>query len=111
MEAGLNRYIYPAAEASELHAKFQEILERFLGAKIDNRGYIPLDRYGREAVKRQTAFVLANPPSPAADAMVQLAGDLLRRKAADPARSEGVFERALRQRSSSESLDQTRYKG
>ncbi len=63
-----------ADEAAELHAKFAELASRFLGAKIDNRGYIPLDRYVREAVKRQVPFVLTAPPSPAAQALTQLAG-------------------------------------
>ena len=86
-----------AAEAEDLHVKFQEIAGRFLGARIDNRGYIPLDRYVREAAKRQTAFVLADPPSPAAQALMRLAGDLLAATPTEPARQEGVFERALRQ--------------
>ena len=62
-----------ADEAAELHAKFAELASRFLGAKIDNRGYIPLDRHVREAVKRQVPFVLTAPPSPAAQALMRLA--------------------------------------
>ena len=89
-----------AAEAEDLHAKFAEIIRRFLGARIDNRGYIPLDRYVREAAKRQTAFVLADPPSPAAQAMVQLAGSLLEEGPTRQPRQEGVLARALRQRES-----------
>ena len=99
-----------AAEAGELHAKFQEIVRRFLGAEIDNRGYIPLDRYVREAVKRQMPFVLANPPTPAAEALAQIAGDLLRQKPVAPVRGGGVFERALERRAMSEFPDLTRYR-
>ena len=87
-----------ADEAVELHTKFAELAARFLGAEIDNRGYIPLDRYVREAVKRQVPVVLTAPPSPAAQALKRLAGDLWRAKA--PARSigPGFFARALTRR-------------
>ena len=88
-----------AAEAADLQEKFQEIVGRFLGAEIDNLGYIPLDRYVREAVKRQTAFILASPPSPASEALERLAGDLLQRRPSRTAQSGGIFERALQQRS------------
>ena len=63
-----------ADEATDLHAKFAELASRFLGAEIDNRGYIPLDRHVRESVKRQVPFVLTSPPSPAAQALTRLAG-------------------------------------
>ena len=65
-----------AEEAAELHDKFAELASRFLGAEIDNRGYIPLDRYLREAVKRQVPLSLSVPPSPAAHELMRLAGDL-----------------------------------
>ena len=87
-----------AAEAAELHEKFQEIAARFLGAEIDNRGYIPLDRYVREAVKRQVPFVLATPPSPAAEAVSEMAGWLLQRGDATEKQHDGLFVRALRNR-------------
>jgi len=60
-------------EADDLQEKFAELALRFIGAQIDNRGYIPLDRYVREAAKRQVPFVQMNPPSPAADAVGELA--------------------------------------
>ena len=87
-----------AAEAAELHEKFREIAARFLGAEIDNRGYIPLDRYVREAVKRQVPFVLATPPSPAAEAVSEMAGWLLQRGDAAGEPRDGLFARALRNR-------------
>lgn len=61
-------------EADDLQEKFAELATRFLGAQIDNRGYIPLDRYVREAVKRQVPFAQMDPPSPAAEAVEELAG-------------------------------------
>ena len=60
-------------EADDLQEKFAELATRFLGAEIDNRGYIPLDRYVREAVKRQVPFAKMDPPSPAAEAVEELA--------------------------------------
>ena len=87
-----------AAEAEDLYVKFQEMAERFLGAKIDNRGYIPLDRYVRESVKRQTPFVLANPPLPAAEALVRLSDELLADGEGASPRGGGIFARILEQR-------------
>jgi flagellar biosynthesis protein FlhG len=71
-----------AAEAAELHEKFAELARRFLGAEIDNRGYIPLDRYVREAAKRQIPFTLATPPPPAARALAGLAEGLVEERPA-----------------------------
>ncbi len=61
------------SEADELQEKFAELAMRFLGAQIDNRGYIPFDRYVREAAKRQMPFSQINPPPPAAEAIENLA--------------------------------------
>jgi flagellar biosynthesis protein FlhG len=61
------------SEAEELQEKFAELAVRFLGAQIGNRGYIPFDRYVREAAKRQVPFSQINPPPPAAEAIENLA--------------------------------------
>jgi len=82
-------------EAQDLYVKFRQIVRRFLGAEIDNRGYIPLDRYVREAVKRQSPFVLASPPPPAAEAVVAIAESLLEREERKGASGEGLFARLL----------------
>ena len=84
-----------AEEAAELHDKFAELASRFLGAEIDNRGYIPLDRYVREAVKRQVPFALTAPPSPAAQALMRLAGHFEQVAAMVPSSGPGFFARAL----------------
>ena len=83
-------------EAEELHERFRELVERFLGAKIDNWGYIPLDRHVRVSVKRQTPFVLASPPPPAAEALQQVVEDLLLDSGNAENRKQGLFERAVR---------------
>ena len=62
-----------AEEAAELQARFAELAGRFLGAEIDNAGYIPLDRYVRQAIKRQMSFLLLDPPCPATAALESLA--------------------------------------
>lgn len=85
-----------ANEAEELHERFRELVEQFLGAKIGNWGYIPLDRYVRESVKRQTPFVLASPPSSAAEALQQVVEDLLRDSRNAKDRKQGLFERAVK---------------
>ena len=84
-----------AEEAAELHDKFAELASRFLGAEIDNRGYIPLDRYVREAVKRQVLLALTVPPSPAAQELMRLAGDLGGANASVRNIGPGFFTRAL----------------
>lgn len=94
-----------ATEAEQLHVKFAQIARRFLGAQIDNQGYIPLDRYVREAVKRQMSFMQLQPPCTAAAAVDRLAariaawGQERRGEAAAPPESEqgpsGFFERLL----------------
>lgn len=85
-----------ADEANGLHERFQELVQRFLGAKIDNWGYIPLDRYVRESIKRQTPFVLASPPSPAAEALQRIVEDLLKDSGIANDRKQGLFEYAVK---------------
>ena len=85
-----------AEEATGLHERFQELVERFLGAKIDSWGYIPLDRYVRESIKRQTPFVLASPPSPAAEALQRVVEDLLKDSGIANDRKQGLFEHAVK---------------
>jgi flagellar biosynthesis protein FlhG len=82
-------------EGEDVQEKFAEIVERFLGAQIDNRSYIPLDRYVREAAKRQTPFALANPPTPAGAAIDSLAGQILNTQAHSSGSSAGFLERVL----------------
>jgi flagellar biosynthesis protein FlhG len=72
-------------EAAQLHARFAELTRRFLGVQIDNYGHIPLDRSVREAVRRQTPFVLTTPPTRAATALAELTGAVLQRGAPEGA--------------------------
>jgi len=65
-------------QALDLYDRFAQLVGRFLGAQIDNWGYIPLDRNVRAAVNHQVPFVLTSPPTPAATAVSELSGMLLR---------------------------------
>lgn len=68
------------AEGDRVQRGFADLVRSFLGAEIDIRGYIPLDRGVRVAAKGQTAFVRALPLSPAAAAVARLATFLTERQ-------------------------------
>ena len=79
-------------EAENLQVKFTQLAHRFLGAQIENLGYIPMDRYVREGVKRQRPFVTFEPAPPAAMAIELLATRWL---SAPYVNSYSFFERVL----------------
>lgn len=86
-----------ALEGGEVQERFAEIVTRFLGAKIGNLGYIPLDRYVREAVKRQMPFGLMDPLPPAGEAIERIAMSLMDLLPTRQKLDQGVFERLLRE--------------
>ena len=57
----------------ELHMKLARVCDRFLNVTLDFLGAIPLDRYSRAAVQKQTPVIEAFPSSPAALAIKNLA--------------------------------------
>ena len=67
-------------EAEDVQGGFVDLIGRFLGAQIDIRGYIPLDRTVREAAKGQSPFCLEKPSTPAAVAVADLASELTERR-------------------------------
>jgi flagellar biosynthesis protein FlhG len=79
-------------EAENLQVKFTQLAHRFLGAQIENLGYIPMDRYVREGVKRQRPFATFEPAPPAAMAIELLATRWL---SAQYVNSYSFFERVL----------------
>ncbi|MEE3234215.1 MAG: P-loop NTPase [Candidatus Latescibacterota bacterium] len=79
-------------EAENLQVKFAQLADRFLGAQIENLGYIPMDRYVREGVKRQIPFATFKPAPPAAEAIELLATRWL---SARHDNSSSFFERVL----------------
>ena len=63
----------------------------FLGAEIDNLGYIPFTRDVCAAAKSQTPFFLAFPSSPAAAAFAEIATQLTERSAPLQRTTESAF--------------------
>ena len=72
--------------------KFAELVGRFLGAQIENLGYIPMDRLVREGVKRQLPFVKFKPTPKAGEAIELLAKNCL---SGNPYNNFSFFERVL----------------
>lgn len=73
----LTNMVESEREAENLQVKFAELVQRFLGAQIENVGYIPIDQIVREGVKRQLPFVAFKPTPPAAEAVELLADNCL----------------------------------
>jgi flagellar biosynthesis protein FlhG len=80
------------SEAENLQVKFAELVGRFLGAQIENLGYIPMDRLVREGVKRQLPFVKFKPTPKAGEAIELLAKNCL---SGNPYNNFSFFERVL----------------
>lgn len=78
-------------EAAEVQAGLQDMAMAFLGAQIDNQGYIPFNRDVRVASKGQTPFVLAFPSSPAAVAIARIATRFIERPSPVRPPAEGAF--------------------
>lgn len=85
----------PADDPERIQGAFQQMATRFLGAQIDNRGYIPFDRSVREATRQQTPFALANRLTPAGAAIEELAADLSDLEGCPPIPGPGFLERVL----------------
>lgn len=64
-------------EAAEVFAKLDRAIDQFLHVAVEYVGYIPYDDYVPLAVMRQKAVVEAFPASPAAQAFVKLADQML----------------------------------
>ena len=78
-------------EAAEVQTGVQDMARAFLGAEIDNQGYIPFNRDVRVATKGQTPFVLAFPSSPAAVAIARIATRFIERPSPVRTPAEGAF--------------------
>ncbi len=63
-------------QGRELYAKLHRVTERFLDIRLGYLGAIPRDGYLRRAVQRQGAVVQLYPRSQAAQALVQVAGNI-----------------------------------
>lgn len=63
-------------EAHELHRKFSQIVDRFLGASVSRAGHVLEDLAVEQAARTQQPFVLSHPDSHAARCIIQLAQTL-----------------------------------
>jgi flagellar biosynthesis protein FlhG len=78
-------------EAESIFVGLNEMANVFLGAQIDNLGYIPFNRAVRTAAKSQTPFVLSFPSSTAAMAVADIATQLSERSTPPRLSNEGSF--------------------
>ncbi len=95
LRAGLvvNRAKSPR-EAYDIHAKFLQIVSRFLNMSVENRGHVLEDPAVEHAVRTQCPFVLGAPRSPAARCIADLARDIVGTTSAPPV-APGLFRRLL----------------
>ncbi len=84
-------------EAYDIHAKFAQIVSRFLNASVENRGHVLEDIAVEQAVRPQRPFVLGAPRSPAARCIAEIARALPGDASARPA-APGLFRRLLGRR-------------
>ena len=98
LRAGLvvNRARSPR-EAYDIHAKFLQIVSRFLSLSVDNRGHVLEDPAVEHAVRTQCPFVLGAPRSPAARCVADLAREIVG-NTSTPLVAPGLFRRLLGRR-------------
>ena len=79
------------AEARAVYERIAKVARQFLGAKIFDAGFVPLDDQVPTSVRRRTPFMVASPKSEAAQAIGRLAALLT--PAARPESAGGFFNR------------------
>ena len=94
LEMGLlvNRARSPR-EAFELHQKFQQIVDQFLGLSVSGSGYILEDRSVEQASRTQQPLVLAHPDASASQCIKRLAQEMS--PTATRAEGPGLFDRLM----------------
>lgn len=80
-------------EAHELHAKFEEIVGRFLNLSIDKIGYVAEDLEVEHATRTQHPVVIGSPQSEAARCIRKLAAELAARIDSTDRSQPGLFSR------------------
>ena len=80
-------------EAHELHEKFSQIVDRFLGATVTKCGHVLEDMAVEQAARSQHPVVLSSPESSAAHCITRVAQDLISGSAALRREGPGLFER------------------
>jgi flagellar biosynthesis protein FlhG len=101
LRAGLvvNRTRSPR-EAYDIHAKFLQIVSRFLNMSVEDRGHVLEDPAVEQAVRTQRPFVIGAPRSPAARCIADLARAFAGAASPPPA-APGLFRRLLGRRQGS----------
>jgi flagellar biosynthesis protein FlhG len=84
-------------EAYDVHAKFQQIVSRFLNTSVANRGHVLEDTAVEQAVRTQCPFVLGSPRSPSARCIAAIAREFSGTSPA-PVAAPGLFRRLLGRR-------------
>ena len=69
--------IHDEEESYDVIDKINQTTKKFLDLTVDYLGYIYEDKAVAEAVRTQVPFVIANPESPAARCVFELANSLL----------------------------------
>ena len=80
-------------EAHELHEKFNQIVDRFLGASITRAGHVVEDLAVERSTRGQRPLILADPSSDAAKTIARLADTLVPVLDGEPRSGPGLFER------------------
>lgn len=83
-----------AADAKSVYGKLTDVIEKFLGRRIDYLGHVLKDERVGMAARRQTPFVVSYPRSPAAKSLEVLVDSLLNISPA-PAEETGSFWKRL----------------
>ncbi len=82
-------------EAHELHEKFNQIVDRFLGISIARAGHVVEDPAVERSTRVQQPLVLADPGSDAAKTIARLADALLPVLDGEPRSGPGLFDRLV----------------
>tara|TARA_Y100000588_G_scaffold368587_1_gene436685 strand:- start:689 stop:1513 length:825 start_codon:yes stop_codon:yes gene_type:complete len=80
-------------EAFELHQKFQQIVDRFLGLSVPGNGYVLEDLSVEHASRNQQPLILANPDASASQCIQRLAQEMS--TAASQVDGPGLFDRLM----------------
>jgi flagellar biosynthesis protein FlhG len=83
------------SEGNQSIDRLNTVSQRFLGVELTKIGFIPLDPIVSKAVKEQQPFLIGYPKSSAAQAINQIAGNLLNKGMASPVSHVSFFERLV----------------
>lgn len=82
-------------EAFDLHQKFNQIVNRFLGISAERAGYVLEDLSVEQASRTQQPVLLSHPESAAARCIAQIAQDLAPEGASLKKSGPGIFQRLM----------------